>query len=187
MLANLRPFLKEILDPIVAKLNINPNLITLTSLIIAIFSAIAVGASNILLGVVLILFSGFLDVLDGAIARCHNRVSEFGAILDSTIDRFSDAIIVIGFIFGNYVDWFVGILAIHSGFMVSYVRSSSESKGIDNSVGIAERAVRLIILTASLLIGLIDTNYIHFAFIFLIVLSYFTATQRMFHAWKHEK
>ncbi|MDR2544754.1 MAG: CDP-alcohol phosphatidyltransferase family protein [Methanobrevibacter sp.] len=187
MLANLRPFLKEILDPIVAKLNINPNLITLTSLIIAIFSAIAVGDSNMLLGVVLILFSGFFDVLDGAIARCHNRVSEFGAILDSTIDRFSDAIIVIGFIFGNYVDWFVGISAIHSGFIVSYVRSSSESKGIDNSVGIAERAVRLIILMASLLIGLIDTNYIHFAFIFLIVLSYFTATQRMFHAWKHGK
>jgi len=184
---NLRSFLKKILEPIAKRLNINPNLITLISLIIAILSAISIGTSKILLGSILILCSGFFDVLDGAVARCHNKTSKFGAILDSTMDRFSDAIIIVGFICGAYISWFIGILAIHSGFIISYIRASSESKGISNSVGISKRAVRLIILMISLLVGLVNTDYIQFIVIFLVILSYFTAVQRLFHAWKHCK
>ncbi|MDR3222179.1 MAG: CDP-alcohol phosphatidyltransferase family protein [Methanobrevibacter sp.] len=175
------------MEPLAKKLNINPNLITLISLIIAILSAISIGTSHILLGSILILCSGFFDVLDGVVARYHNKTSKFGAILDSTMDRFSDAIIIVGFIYGAYINWFIGILAIHSGFIVSYIRASSESKGISNSVGISNRAVRLIILMISLLVGLVNTEYIQFIVIFLVILSYFTTLQRLFHAWKHSK
>ncbi|MDR2624358.1 MAG: CDP-alcohol phosphatidyltransferase family protein [Methanobrevibacter sp.] len=185
MLNSLRPILKKILEPIAKKIGINPNIITLISLLIAILSAISIGTSHKLLGAVLILLSGFFDVLDGETARYHNKTSKFGAILDSTMDRFSDAVIVLGFIYVGYIDWFIGVLAIHAGFMVSYIRSSSEAKGISNDVGIAERAVRLIILMASLLVGIIDTTYIQFVVVFLVISSYFTVVQRLIHSWKH--
>jgi archaetidylinositol phosphate synthase len=188
MLNKFRPFLKNILEPIAKKSNINPNLISLISFLTAILSAIFIGYSKLDLGVLFILFSGFFDVLDGAIARYHNRTSKFGAILDSTFDRFSDAIIIIGFIYGSCIHWFLGILAIHSGFMVSYVRASSQSQGINNDVGIAERAVRLIILMTSLIIGLIlNIEYIQYIIMFLVVISYFTVIQRLFYSYKYEK
>ncbi|MDR2830335.1 MAG: CDP-alcohol phosphatidyltransferase family protein [Methanobrevibacter sp.] len=175
------------MEPIVKKLDINPNLITSTSLIIAILSAISIGTLNIFLGAVLIFFSGFLDVLDGETARYQNKTSKFGAILDSTMDRLSDAVIIVGFMYGCYISWFIGVLAIQSGFMVSYLRSISEAKGISNDVGIAERAVRLIILIISLLIGLININYIQIVIIILVILSYFTVIQRLLHSFKYSK
>jgi archaetidylinositol phosphate synthase len=188
MLNRFRPFLKNILEPIAKKSNINPNLISLISFLIAILSAVCIGCYRLDLGVLFILLSGFFDVLDGAIARYHNRTSKFGAILDSTFDRFSDAIIIIGFIYGSYIHWFLGILAIHSGFMVSYIRASSQSQGISNDVGIAERAVRLIILMISLIIGLIlNLDYIQYIILLLVIISYFTVIQRLFYSYKYEK
>ncbi|MDR2873148.1 MAG: CDP-alcohol phosphatidyltransferase family protein [Methanobrevibacter sp.] len=189
MLNRFRPFLKNILEPIAKNSNINPNLISLLSFLIAILSAVFIGYyNNLELGSLFILLSGFFDVLDGAIARYHNKTSKFGAILDSSLDRFSDAIIIMGFIHGLYIDWFLGILAIHSGFMVSYVRASSQSQGISNDVGVAERAVRLIILIISLVVGLfLNVDYIQFIIMFLVVISYFTVIQRLFHSYKHEK
>ena len=133
-----------------------------------------------------ILLSGFLDVLDGAVARRHDRATPFGAFLDSTMDRFADAIIFIGIIFGGYCHWFVGVLAIHSAITVSYVRARAESQGVECNVGIAERAVRLIIIMLGAVIAAIfNSNVIFTYFIYiLVILSYFTVGQRIFHVWK---
>ena len=101
------------------------------------------------------------------------------------MDRFADAIIYIGIIFGGYCDWFVGVLAIHSAICVSYVRARAESQGVDCNIGIAERAVRMIILMIGALIGYFAGD-IYFTYIIyiLVVLSYFTVAQRILHVWR---
>ena len=141
MLNNLRPLLTRILEPVAKRLNINPNIVTIISPFIALISAYFFASGNLVLGAIFILLSGFLDVVDGAVARYHGRASPFGAFLDSTMDRFADAIIFIGIIFGGYCNWFVGILAIHSAITVSYVRARAESQGVECNIGIAERAL----------------------------------------------
>jgi archaetidylinositol phosphate synthase len=95
MLQSLRPLLTKILNPIAKYLNINPNIITLISPFVALVAAYGFANKLLILGCIAILLSGFLDVMDGAIARYHGKSSKFGAFLDSTIDRFADAIIYI--------------------------------------------------------------------------------------------
>ena len=186
MLERLRPLLKKILEPIAKRTNINPNIITLTSPLLALVSAVFFGTGNLLGGALFILISGIFDVLDGAIARHKNKASKFGAFLDSTMDRFSDAIIIIGLIWGGYATWFIGVLAIHSAYTVSYVRASAESKGIECNVGIGERATRLIILIVGAVIAVILNNniYMNGTIILMVILSYITVVQRMYHVWK---
>ena len=185
MLESLRPLLTKILNPLARNLNINPNVVTVISPFIAILAAYGFANHQLILGCIAILLSGLLDVVDGAVARYHNRASKFGAFLDSTMDRFADAIIYIGIIFGGYCDWFIGILAVHSAITVSYVRARAESQGVECKVGIAERAVRMIILMIGALIGYF-TQPIFFTYtiIILVILSYITVGQRIYHDWK---
>lgn len=180
MLQSLRPLLTKILNPIAKYININPNIITVISPFVAIIAAYGFANKLLILGCITILLSGFLDVMDGAIARYHGKTSKFGAFLDSTMDRFADAIIYIGIIFGGYCDWFVGILAIHSAICVSYVRARAESQGAECNIGIAERAVRLIILMIGALVGYFAGDvYFTYIIYLLVILSYFTVAQRI--------
>lgn len=189
MLNSLRPLLTKFLEPLAKRLNINPNIVTIISPFLALISAIFFAYGNLLCGALFILLSGFLDVVDGAVARYHNRASPFGAFLDSTMDRFADAIIYIGIIFGGYCDWFVGVLAIHSAITVSYVRARAESQGAECNVGIAERAVRLIILMLGAVLAVAFKSDMIFTYfiILLVILSYFTVGQRIYHVWKQLK
>ncbi len=188
MLQSLRPLLTRILNPIAKYLNINPNIVTVISPFVALIAAYGYANHMLLLGTVAILFSGFLDVVDGAVARFHNRSSKFGAFLDSTMDRFADAIIYIGIIFGGYCDWFVGVLAIHSAICVSYVRARAESQGVDCNIGIAERAIRMIILMVGSLIGYFAGDiYFTYTIYLLVILSYFTVGQRIVYVWRQLK
>jgi archaetidylinositol phosphate synthase len=188
MLENLRPYLNKILNPIAKKIDINPNYITILSIIISILVALLFYFHQLILGGIFIFISGSLDVLDGAVARYHNKSSKFGAFLDSTTDRFSDAIIIIGLISGGYIDWFIGILAIHSAYTISYIRSKAESMNIECKVGIAERAIRLVILIIAVLIGgIVDNTWLKWIVILLIILSYFTVIQRMVYTWNKLK
>ena len=106
MLENLRPLLTRILEPLAKRLNINPNIVTVISPFLALASAYFFAQHQLILGALFILLSGFLDVVDGAVARYHNRASKFGAFLDSTMDRFADAIIFIGIILKKLVGIF---------------------------------------------------------------------------------
>ena len=98
MLNKLRPQLKILIDPIAKRININPNVLTIIGLLISILSAYMFARGDLLLGGAFILLSGFVDVIDGAVARNHSTTTPFGGILDSTADRFADAFILIGII-----------------------------------------------------------------------------------------
>ena len=188
MLQSLRPLLTKILNPIAKYINVNPNIVTIISPFVALIAAYGFANKLLILGTVAILLSGFLDVMDGAIARYHGKASKFGAFLDSTVDRFADAIIYIGIIFGGYCDWFVGILAIHSAICVSYVRARAESQGAECNIGIAERAVRLIILMVGAVVGyFMGDIYFTYIIYILVILSYFTVVQRILYVRRQLK
>lgn len=188
MLDNLRPFLTRVLNPLASRININPNIVTIISPFIALASAICFKEHMLILGAAFILLSGFLDVVDGAVARYHNRTSKFGAFLDSTMDRIADGIIYIGIIFGGYCNWLIGVLAVHSALTISYVKARAESQGVQCNVGIAERAVRMIILVIGAIIGyLTSPMYFTYIIIFLVIISYFTVIQRVYHTWRQLK
>lgn len=104
------------------------------------------------------------------------------------MDRVADGIIYIGIIFGGYCDWFIGVLLIHSTICVSYARTKAETQNIDCSIGIAERAGRLIILMLGAIIASIAGDiYFTYTIYILVILSYFTFVQRIIYVWKQLK
>ncbi len=193
MLNRLRPQVKLILDPIAKKIRINPNILTVLGLLVSLISAYMFATGNLLMGGLLIALSGFVDMLDGAVARNNYQTTKFGGLLDSTSDRFADAFIIIGIIYGGYVNWIYGILALHASLTVSYVRARAESEGIECNVGIAERAERLVIIMIGAFLSyftsiqLFNMNPLGIAIVLIMILGYVTVFQRIYHSWKSLK
>ena len=193
MLNRLRPQVKTFLDPIAEKIHINPNILTIIGLFVSLLAAYMFARGDVLLGGIFIAISGFVDMIDGAVARNHNSTTKFGGILDSTSDRFADAFIIIGIIYGGFVNWIYGILALHASLTVSYVRARAESEGIKCNVGIAERAERLVIIMAGAFLSyffsfkVFDLNFLGIAVVIVMVLGYVTVFQRVYHSWKELK
>ncbi len=188
MLNNLRPYLKKFIDPLARRINIQPNYLTILGLLVALVAAYMFAMGSLLWGGIFIALSGFLDIIDGAVARNNNSITKFGGFLDSTADRFSDAVLIIGIIYGGFVGWFFGILALHASLSVSYVRARAEVEGIPCGVGIAERAERMVILMAGAFIGVFfGSDIMSAAVILIMVLGYFTVLQRVYHTWKSMK
>lgn len=182
----LRPKTNKITNIIGENIDINPNIVTIIGLLLSIFSGVLYASGNLGAGALFIIISGFCDVIDGAIARSQNRRTRFGGFLDSTCDRFADAAIIIGIIYSGYVDPILGALAIHASLTVSYLRSRAESEGLKCTVGIAERAERLIIIVLGSLIAAIaggSHNIMFLTIAILTILSYITVFQRIHYVW----
>ena len=180
----LRPQTNKITNQIGEKIRIDPNIVTIIGLLISIFSGVLFASGNLVAGALFIIISGVCDLIDGAIARSQNRRTKFGGFLDSTCDRFADAAIIIGIIYSGFVDPILGALAIHSSLTVSYVRSRAEQEGIKCSVGIAERAERLLIIVVGSIIAALfggSHNVMICTIVLLTVLSYITVFQRIYY------
>ncbi len=100
-------------------------------------------------------------MLDGGLARAQNRVTRFGAFLDSTLDRWGEGVVYIGIVAGASAAGFVAgavlaAAAAVSSFQVSYTRAKAESLGLHGEVGIAPRAERLVLLTIGLVLAGLD-------------------------------
>lgn len=96
-----RPALRRFIDPIAEKIAIPADYITFTGFLVACASAASYATGNIINGALLLALSGFIDVLDGAVARRRFSPTRFGGFLDSTLDRLSDGIIIIGITAGG--------------------------------------------------------------------------------------
>ncbi|RAP50735.1 MAG: phosphatidylglycerophosphate synthase [Methanosphaera sp. SHI613] len=182
----LRPKTNKITGEIGRKIDINPNIVTIIGALISIFSGVLYASGNLGAGALFIIISGFCDVIDGAIARSQNRKTKFGGFLDSTCDRFADAAILIGILYSGFVDPVLCALAIHASLTVSYIRSRAESEGLNCTVGIAERAERLLIIVIGSIIAAIFGGS-HTIMILTIgvltILSYVTVFQRVYYVW----
>ena len=140
------------------KIGLTPNKLSATGIVLAFLSALAyttwqTNTFYLLLATVLLLLSGFCDALDGTLARLYQQTTTFGGFLDSLLDRYADATILSGIILGELCNLFWGLTALTGSLLVSYTRARAEAAGVKmETVGIAERAERLVILaTASFL------------------------------------
>ncbi len=112
----------------------------------------------------LIIIGGFLDAIDGEVARKTNNETLVGAFLDSNLDRLSDAVIILSLIYGGLVDFLHGFIILFLVIMISYTRSCAENHGVKmKGVGLMERHIRIIYL----LIATIIESWVYFI-VFLI-------------------
>ena len=166
------------------KIGLTPNHVSALGIVFAVFSAIIYWRwrslqLSLITAPIFLLTSGFCDVLDGAIARIHGETTTFGKFLDSMLDRYADAIILCGVIFGGLCDPFWGFIALIGSLMVSYARARAEALGVEmEAFGVAERAERLIILATASFFNIVWSEALYWAVIVLAVLTSLTVLQR---------
>ena len=171
-----------------SKTGITPNTLTVFGFLVTLGAAALILTGNQFTAGFVVIAAGFFDMLDGSLARNTNRVTRFGGILDSTLDRLSEAalmvsILVIFGVDGSIAGIWITSIALVSSMMVSYIRSRAESAGIDCEVGIFTRPERIVILA----IGLLLSGFDNALLITLGIISFFsiiTIIQRLLHAWK---
>jgi phosphatidylglycerophosphate synthase len=181
--AKLGHFLDKPLAPLAKRISISPNSLTVLGFIITV-SAAAVIPFNLIAGGFLILAGGFFDMLDGIVARTNSKNTKFGALLDSTLDRYSDSFIFIAvaWYFFERNDIAGVVLTIGSlvgALLISYVRARAEGIGIECNVGIMERPERVVLLAFGCITGLL-----FYVILLLFFLSHITAIQRILHVYK---
>ncbi len=158
----MRVVFKGVLDPIGAffnRLGIYPNTMTLIGLAGNIVGAVLIALGHMTVGGIIVLVMGFIDTLDGTMARLRGMPSEFGAFVDSVTDRYSELVIYGGLLyyFLNKGDW-VSALAVYmaasGSVLVSYVRARAASLGMDTKVGFLSRFERYLVLAPSLVFNI---------------------------------
>lgn len=129
-------------------------------------------------GGILLLVSGFFDVVDGSVARVTKQTSKKGAFLDSSFDKIAEVTIFAGIAFGNLANPFWCLIALGMSLLVSYTRSRAESLGVElKGIGIGERAERLLIVA---IIGMIPLpGAMNWAVIIVSVVAGITLIQRI--------
>ena len=190
-----RQFVAWIVRPL-ARLGITPNMVTFVGLLLSIVTALVIASGSIVAGGALVLFAGIFDMFDGAMARVRNAATTFGAFLDSTLDRYSESIILGGLLFyalqrptlhealwpwANEQQWMIVLLFVAAigSLMVSYAKARAEGLGLECKTGLLARPERVVILAIGLLTG--TTIW---ALMLLAVLSHVTATERIVHVWR---
>ena len=143
------------------RLGLTPNALTVIGFLISGVAAATAAAQMWLVAAGLVIFGGSFDMLDGGLARAQNRVTRFGAFLDSTLDRWGEGVVYIGIVAGASAAGFTAgavlaaAAAVYS-FQVSYTRAKAESLRLHGEVGIAPRAERLVVLTIGLVLAGLD-------------------------------
>ena len=131
------------------------------------------------LAFILILLSGFCDALDGIVARIYGESTVFGGFLDSLLDRYADAAVFVGIIIVGLCYYWAGLLAIIGSLLVSYSRARAEAAGFKmESVGLAERAERMLILLLTTLIAIYWLPALNIGVIIIAALANVTVVQR---------
>ncbi len=151
----------NLLSPLVnlsVRLNMHPNTYTVLGLVLTSVSAVILiwNPSNMHWAGFFILIGGMCDVLDGKLARQSGQASRFGALFDSSIDRYSEVIMFFGiaaFYVGNknYMLSVATFVALGGSTMVSYVRARAEALGFDAKVGFMQRPERVVFIGAGAL------------------------------------
>lgn len=175
------------LDPKILKIyrfffkdtTVNPNYLTLLGAMFGYGSAMCIAFGYVKTGGVILLFSGFFDLLDGAIARSTSTVSRFGGFLDSVLDRYTDLFLMFGIFVlflrqGNMYALTLTFVAAIGVAIIPYARARAEAAHIECKAGILERPERIVIL----LIGMFF-NLLLYAVMVLAILTHLTVIQRI--------
>ncbi len=173
---------------LLTKWGVNPNLLTLAGVIITCFATVAFFMKSPRLGGFLVLLGGLCDAIDGSLARNAGKATRFGALLDSSVDRYAEFVMLFGIggyflMIADYVNSAVTFLALCGSFMVSYTRARAESLGLAAKVGVMQRPERIVFLGTGALIHPIALTI---AIWMVAIFANFTALQRLRFAFKQD-
>jgi CDP-diacylglycerol--glycerol-3-phosphate 3-phosphatidyltransferase len=182
-----RKYSRVFLEPMarfISATGVSPNVITVIGFLLMVGVAVVLAWGHLLLGGILITAVALFDAVDGTLARMMGRTSRFGAFLDSTLDRFSEAVIFLGlFIYLSGQNQKLELLLIYAtvvgSLMVSYARARAEGIGVPLKEGLFTRLERVFLLVVGLLF-----NQLTFVLWVLAIFSNLTAIQRMYLVWR---
>lgn len=172
---------------------LTPNAISLTGFVLCVVAAVLVAERLFFLSGLVFIIGSVCDTLDGRYSRMSGKGSPFGAFLDSTLDRIEEGVVltaVAAYFASRDMQFAVAacVVAVLASLMVSYTRARAEALGVECKVGIATRAVRVVILSVGLLFakgaGLAEFELLAPAVYVLAGLSTITVLQRIFHVRK---
>lgn len=185
----LSSYLEQPVTRLFHRLGLSPNVVTLLGLVIAGASAYLVSIGQLAAGGAVMLLAGIFDLFDGALARATGRVTRFGALLDSVIDRISEIIVLLGvLLFYTGRDSTAGVvlvyLALAGSIMVSYLRARAEGLDIECKVGVMTRPERVAALGTGLIVGQWWLPAVAVVLGAVAALTTLTTLQRLFHVWR---
>ena len=167
---------------ILCKTRLTPNTLTLMGFLVGVAAAVVIAKGWLLLGGGLLLLSGAFDLFDGPLARAKGQSTRFGAILDSTIDRLGEAVVLLGLLIlylGSTWEPLLIYITFVGSVLVSYVKARAEGVGIKCEVGIFTRAERVIVLALGLILGHWIDGAVFIALCILAALALVTMMQRL--------
>lgn len=186
---------------VLASFGLSPNQWTLLSLVPALIGLVVLRMHSLGAGLIFFVLSGFIDMVDGAVARTTGRATAKGAFIDGVVDRYVELMLYLGllfylgrgeFLFLPYEAWI--LLLVFGGVMTSFVRAYADHRGLVKDPaelkrmgGLLERGERLLLLYAGMLLGIIDQRWLMVAVIITALLANFTALQRVLFAVQHGK
>jgi dTMP kinase len=190
--------LRGVLNPLVGwlvALDVSPGAITILGLVLSAAAGLARAAGAFTAGGVVLLAGSLCDVLDGMVARASKRAGAFGAVADSSVDRYAESFVLGGLLYyygvgrgsswvGPAISTYVVFAALVGSYMVSYVRGRAEGVGIECKVGLMERPERLVVLVVGTLLGPSVMTVLLWP---LALLANATAVHRLLHVWKQVK
>ena len=169
---------------------LTPNAISMAGLVGNLIAAVLILEHHFVLAGVAFILGSLCDMLDGRYSRMSGKGTPFGAFLDSTLDRVEEGVVLAAIAAwfaqeGNDLAVGATVLAVVGSYMVSYTRARAEALGVECKVGIASRAVRVVILSVGLVFGagelISDFDLLEPAIYALAALTVFTALQRVLH------
>ena len=183
--AKLRTQLSKILSPIasrIASFGITANMVTLLGLFVSLIAAFFLATGRLIVAGILILFGSSFDLIDGAIARAGTTSNSSGALLDSVIDRYSEAVIFLGALIYFYhlpdrLPALSGVILVFASMigsiLVSYVRARAEGLQIECKVGLMQRPERIVLLAVGVFVQGLVIKFADWQLSHLILISVF--------------
>jgi CDP-diacylglycerol--glycerol-3-phosphate 3-phosphatidyltransferase len=178
---------RQVTTPVVtvlARLGVTPNMLTVAQLLGGIGAAVIIASGELAWGGIAVLLAAALDAFDGSLARATGKVTRFGGVFDSTIDRLFEGAVMAGILY-YYLDRNADLesmlvfVAMVGSLCVSYVRARAEAEGISLYDGIFTRVVRILLLSAGLVVG--GLNVVVWV---LAVMTLVTTFHRLFAVWQ---
>lgn len=188
MLQKIRKQVTPFIDFIGKRLNINPNIVSGLAFLAAGGACWCFWKKSLLVGGILVLLNGFLDWLDGSIAKLHGRITLTGEVLDAIIDKYSECFILLALGLSG-VKWGWVSLAIIGVMLTTYVQArigeAVGKKKVFETFGILERPDRALLIGVGAILSYFNPQIIQWVIIFVAIFSNITALQRFYKGWKY--